>query len=295
MNPSSTGIVRPRCAFTLIELLVVIAIIAILIGLLLPAVQKVREAAARMESGNHLKQMGLACHNHNDVVGKLPSGGQGWPYPPDYDAPGQPWTAPRQRAGWAFQILPYIEQDNLWKGSGATTIAQAQINAISTPIKIYFNPLRRPPTVFVGGSWYGPSGTYGHAQIDYCGSNLNNTGAIRYYTNPIAIQTISDGTSNTLLIGEKRLNKAALGGFQGDDNEGYSSGWDHDVMRYTHVPPLPDPTSGDGGQRFGGPNSAGCMFVLCDGSVRMINYSVSQATFDRLGNTSDGLPLGNDW
>src|SRR5215218_10184819 len=114
-----------RRGFTLIELLVVIAIIAILIGLLLPAVQKVRQAAARMSSQNNLKQIGIAFHTQNDSKGYIPFNGT-W----------GTWGSPtvNDSGSWAYQSLPYIEQDNLYRTPNT-----------QTPVKTYLCPGRGRP------------------------------------------------------------------------------------------------------------------------------------------------------
>src|SRR5205085_9047395 len=111
----------------------------------------------------------------------------------------------------------------------------AQIQVIGAKIKTFGCPSRGGPRILPPtGSWYGPGGTYPHAQTDYAGSNSENTGVVRYNDgsgtmNGATMATITDGTSNTIMLGEKRMDLRYLGQYQSDDNEGFTSGWDHDV------------------------------------------------------------------
>jgi prepilin-type N-terminal cleavage/methylation domain-containing protein len=137
---AGTGRVQP--AFTLVELLVVIAIIGILVALLLPAVQAAREAARRTQCQNHLKQLGLAFQNHNSTHGHFPSSGWGWRWTGDPDR----GFGDDQPGGWGFNILPFMEQTNIWElGKGLTGAAkqEAMLVQVGTPIPTFVCPSRR--------------------------------------------------------------------------------------------------------------------------------------------------------
>jgi prepilin-type N-terminal cleavage/methylation domain-containing protein/prepilin-type processing-associated H-X9-DG protein len=290
---------RPHClcpdrrrGFTLIELLVVIAIIGILIGLLLPAVQKVREAAARMSCSNNLKQFGLAFHNHHGSYHFFPSGGWDWWSTPTY-VNGQPAVGEQQQAGWGFQILPFVEGDNIWKGGqAATDLGRIQV-AVGTPNKLFFCPSRRGPQTV---TFYDPEYLNGTTMItalcDYAASNYEETGVVRYRY-PTRITEITDGTSNTLLIADKRLNRQHLGQPQNDDDTGYASGFSNDVARYTDRSPAPDYNAprGDGDWRFGSSHTGGFNAVFADGSVHFLPYSIDPTVFRYLGHKSDGQAI----
>ncbi|HEY1067145.1 MAG TPA: DUF1559 domain-containing protein [Pirellulales bacterium] len=289
-----------RSAFTLIELLVVITIIAILIALLLPAVQAIRQAARRTQCQNNLKQIGLAMHNHENTQKFYPSAGETWDAHMTY-VNGIPAKAPIQKAGWGFQILPYLEKTDVWAGQGANDMEKS-INAIRTGVPAFFCPSRGPMRIISAADWYNnPSNsgqTFGHAQTDYasaCDTSGAN-GIIRRTSSTdnnfkvlVTPASVRDGLSNTFLIGEKRLNIAALGQMQSDDNEGYTAGYDHDTIRYFSYQPGPDPNSPGviGDQRFGSSHTGSFHVLLGDGTVKPVDYNVDLNVFTSSGHVSD--------
>jgi len=289
MNRSQFPSPRRRRGFTLIEVVVVIAIMGILIGLLLPAVQKVRESAVRLECANNLKQLGLAFHNHHSARGFFPSGGWAWYFAPTYSN-GRPVTGPEQKAGWGFQVLPYVEGDTAWKAG--------PVVAIGTTNKVFFCPARRGSQTVTYRDNYQPpltGGTITHALCDYAASNREGTGVVRRFL-PTRTTEITDGTSVTLMVAEKRLNRRFLGQPQDDDNEGYTVGWNSDTIRKTSLPPkfdLNEPT-GDGDNLFGSAHPSRMNAVFADGSVRVVSYSISRRRFSALGNKSDGRVVSGD-
>jgi len=274
---------RLKRAFTLIELLVVIAIIAILIGLLLPAVQKVREAAARMQCSNNLKQFGLAMHNYHDVKGFFPPGGQCGPLPGQPGWPTGDWGD--DRGTWLVHSLPYIEQDNLLKrieqlaggplettynsaGNARVrdgTVAAARIKTMRCPsdgsitdsggISNYVGSLG--PQCAVGNCGYNPNQVYCNqpaigipASPDH-GNDWNSAGIRGMFNRlgaKINMASVKDGLSNTIMIGETLPST--------HDHMGWAGHWMHFNGGMSHVSTIV-PLNFAAGQRWTSPCDSG--------------------------------------
>ena len=191
--------IRKRLGFTLVELLVVIAIIGVLVALLLPAVQFARESARRMSCSNNLKQLAIGFHTHHDALRSLPHAGlDNWNNTPRF-INGAGATGEKQWAGWGYQVLPYIEQQQVFDGNGTTPIGNPptqpgtddyrRLVAISTAIPAMYCPTRRramPNNQYNAGypinvnqGKLGAPGVYVHGQTDYASAYTDSAGAGR--------------------------------------------------------------------------------------------------------------------
>jgi prepilin-type N-terminal cleavage/methylation domain-containing protein len=289
-----------RRAFTLIELLVVIAIIAILIGLLLPALQKVREAAARMSCTNNLKQIGLAMHNYQGAYNQLPNAGS--------DGPNITCCNATVRTGWTwmYHITPFIEMDNVYKEPNDATVEDVAI-------KTFYCPTRRQPIVYTsnggrcdyaanGGRNMAEAGRNGILMRQWATLPASSTADPTLQPNQKrSLTAVPDGLSNTLLVGEKQCHPTVLGSSGGDNERWNNSGWDQDHVRFGEAVPQPDsmhPTSASPtfwSVRFGGSHTGGFTAAMGDGSVRFIKYGVDAANWMRICLINDGEVINTDF
>ncbi len=282
------SVAKRRMAFTLIELLVVIAIIAILISLLLPAVQKVREAADRLTCQNNLHQLILAVHAYNEERNQFPLAG-----------------SPDNQLSWHVYILPYIEQNALFLefdlSSGSYTGANRNIHAIEHRIDAFMcpaspaekmqkgSPHHENPPEIVGGQYpytthyygvMGPKGTNPNTGLDYRVDNSGPHGGfalqgIFQKETRVTMQGISDGSSNTYAIGEMSWMNEDTGTryrswVRGCDNAPVCSGC-RNLVNAVNTPSIG--TFSD--MAFGSEHPGGTNFAMGDGSVRFVNETIN--------------------
>jgi prepilin-type N-terminal cleavage/methylation domain-containing protein len=308
---------RSGAGFTLIELLVVLAIIALLIGLLLPAVQKVREAAARSQCQNNLKQLGLALHNYHDAHRSLP---------PGYHASGPYIDGANDTTpgwGWATYILPYLEQGNL---SNQFNLSQPVQNfpGIQTMLKLYLCPSDiYPTTPFVVPNAFGAPVARA-APCSYaacCGNDASDTAdptgnGVFYRNSQTRLTDITDGTSQTILIGERACANSVgvwAGAISGgivlrgpfNANPGTSTA-PSPCLVLAHCHLINTQNDFDGGlDDFSSKHFGGAHFLFGDGAVHFIrsissdnpdgSYSQDSLIFQGMGTRSGGEVIPGDW
>jgi prepilin-type N-terminal cleavage/methylation domain-containing protein len=305
--------------FSVIELLVVLAIVSLLMALLLPAVQASRESVRRVSCANHLKQIGLAATLHHDTHGHFPTDGWGYQWIGDPDR----GFGQDQPGGWIYNLLPYLERADLRElgRSDDPAVKRIGLNALTqVPLEVFHCPTRRQGRLYpytemnfplrnadapleAAKSDYAISA--GHEDIPVLGGPRSASPAdvqgymwpplhamtgVSFVRSQIGYPDVLDGASNTILVGEKYVSLKDQSQSLGDDQTMYL-GDDADIRRWTVAAPIPDRRGMADISRFGSAHVTGAQFVLCDGAVRHIAFSVTHDVFQRLGNRRDGQPV----
>jgi prepilin-type N-terminal cleavage/methylation domain-containing protein/prepilin-type processing-associated H-X9-DG protein len=302
----------PRRGFTLIELLVVIAIIAVLIGLLLPAVQKVREAAARAKCQNNLKQIGLALHAYHDANQSLPPGINA-PLISGWSQTGSPgW-------GWAAYLLPYIEQQNLFRTIRFDLSIADPVNAAPrvTPVAIYLCPSDSATPTFTATA----AGAPGQPGVPICDvASANYLGmwssedimsptawnGVLYPQSRVRFADITDGLSQTFALSERSQRHGqvtwtgAVPGAQTVPTDpqaaGQSDGNAAMTLGYVGAANNPGEVGGVWSSAYHtSSHGVGSNFLFCDGHVKFLTPAIDFATFKALATRAGGEVIGADY
>lgn len=284
-----------RLASSLVELLVVMAVIAILISLLLPAVQAARESARAVQCRSNLRQIGLALHSYHGVYGG---------FPPAFLGEAAGW-----RASWTWTVflLPYLEQGPLFDQLGCTTAefgggtdwAGTPTAMTQTPLAVYLCPADAGPDTNHRKSGYGKlsyRGVLGNEPQLVCAyPDLIRQNGVLFVNSRVSIPEMTDGSSQTLAVGECQLDPGATGkrgaiwaGMRGVTGETL---WLSDTVWWLNAEPDWQ-INGLGEQAFSSGHPGGAHFVLGDGAVRLIADTIDGATLARLAARNDGEPIG---